>query len=117
LEVLLQTRSQGNRSLFELGCYLNQRLFFGGFMVTQKADPKHPLFKKIIQNRFRALLFGVPSVIGLLYLSIALNLDFWTEAALILCCTLFGKGVAYCYHAGDLTRQLKKDQKKQSSQA
>ena len=83
-------------------------------MATQQTDPKNPLFKKMIQNRFKAVLFAVPSVIGLMVITIPLNLDFWTEAALITCCTLFGNGVAHYYFADELGRQLKKQQKEQS---
>jgi hypothetical protein len=85
-------------------------------MTTHDIDPNNPLFRKMIQNRFKAFLFGVPSVIGLIFIVVPLDLDFWTEVALVLCCILFGNGVAHYYYAGDLERQFKKEQQKRSSQ-
>ena len=79
-------------------------------MAKQKLDPNHPLFKRIIQNRFKAWLFGVPSVIGLILIIVPLDLEFWTEVELIVCCTCFGNGVAFYYFAGDLEKQLRKIQ-------
>jgi hypothetical protein len=80
-------------------------------MTKQKLDPNHPLFKKIIRNRFRALLFAVPSGIGLLSITIPLDLPFSTEVTLMLCCLFFGNGVAYYLYASDLDKELRKDQK------
>lgn len=86
-------------------------------MTTQKIDPKDPLFKKMIQNRFRAFIFAVPSFIVLMCIIISLDLAFELEVALLFCCIFFGNGVAYFFYAGDLEKQWKKEQQKNSQQA
>lgn len=86
-------------------------------MTTQKIDPKDPLFRKMIQNRFKAVLFLVPAVIGLAIVTTPLRLPLLTEAELIFSSTLLGNGLAHYYYACDLGKQFKKQQQKQSPQA
>jgi hypothetical protein len=77
-------------------------------MVTQKVDPKHPLFKKIVRNRFKAFLFGVPGLIWFMFVVVPLSLDLETEAALILSAMLFANGIAHYLFSVDLNRELMK---------
>jgi hypothetical protein len=84
--------------------------------MSEKTEPRDPLLRKIVRLKFKGYLFAIPSAIGLMFVTIPLDLDLLTECGLILCCALFGNGLAYFFNAWDIEREIKKKHKGDSVQ-
>jgi hypothetical protein len=85
-------------------------------MVSEKTEPRDPLLRKATRLKVKGFMFAIPSAIGVMFVTIPLNLDFLTECGLVLCCALFGNGLAYFFTAWDIEREIKKKQKGESAQ-